>query len=353
MAKLMFTTVYDDVLSKIETMTRSNFDNEAYRISKFIRVKNQIIDQKYGCVDILLTNETIVAEYNRMLEQSGKTNLTFKEKQNLVNQMLFTGVLFTAQDIMIYRILLSHYINYQQNGIATITLDMIHNEYRGKTFMYKKDQGRYDKETLQAYINTFRKLMTLTINIRFSQSKLKSFKSFKDKDKTFFQHKMLIFHSQINSANVSEIEIRYSLGDFGTYICNSRQYGQLLPKELYQLRFNQIDTFNLAVYIARMIIINRRYRKEITIYVSTLLSRINKYDMKGYSTSLTYLKYLEALEPVKRNKKIKHIEEQLNLILDILVKEQKIKKYEYIGKFNYKFIRAEELALKMYLTKQR
>lgn len=346
MAKLMFTTVYDDVLSKIETMTRDNVDRDALINIKHIKVKNTIIDKKFGNVDISLINETLFSQYS-------KSATSLEVQKNLANQILVQMVLLTAQDIMIYRILLSHYINYQQNGIATITLDKIHNEYRGKTFMYKKGAERYDRETLQAYIKTFKKLRMLTINIRFSESKLNSFKSFKDKDKTFFQHKMLIFHNQITTDNVSDVEIKYSLGDFGTYLCNSRQYGQLLPNEMYQLRFNQIDTFNLAVYIARMIVINRRTRKEITIYVSTLLSRINKYDMKGYSTSYTYLKYLEELEPVKRNKKIKHIEEQLNIILDMLVKEHRIKKYEYIGKFNYKFIKAEDLALKIYLNKQR
>ncbi|MGM9875675.1 MAG: hypothetical protein ACI310_00400 [Bacilli bacterium] len=346
MAKLMFTTVYDNVLSKIETMTRDNVDIDTFRNIKHIKVKDKIIDKKYGVVDISLINENLFSQYSKSIT-------TLEATRNLANQILVQMVLLTAQDIMIYRILLSHYINYQQNGIATITLDKIHNEYRGKTFMYKKGSERYDRETLQAYIRSFRKLRMLTINIRFSESKLKSFKSFKDKDKTFFQHKMLIFHNQISIANVSDVEIKYSLGDFGTYICNSRQYGQLLPQEMYQLRFNQIDTFNLAMYIARMIVINRRCRKEITIYVGTLLSRINKYDMKGYSTSYTYLKYLEDLEPVKRNKKIKHIEEQLNIILDMLVKEHRIKKYEYIGKFNYKFIKAEELALKIYLNKQR
>ena len=243
MAKLMFTTVYDDVLSKIETMTRDNVDRNALRNIKHIKVKNEIIDKKCGNVDISLINETLFSQYTR--------NTTPLETQkNLANQILVQMVLLTAQDIMIYRILLSHYINYQQNGIATITLDKIHNEYRGKTFIYKKGAERYDRETLQAYIKTFKKLSILTINIRFSESKLKSFKSFKDKDKTFFQHKMLIFHNQITTDNVSDVEIKYSLGDFGTYLCNSRQYGQLLPQEMYQLRFNQIDTFNLAVYIA-------------------------------------------------------------------------------------------------------
>lgn len=53
------------------------------------------------------------------------------------------------------------------------------------------------------------------------------------------------------------------------------------------------------------------------------------------------------------NKLWKIIEEQLNIILDMLVKEHRIKKYEFIGKFNYKFIKAEELVLKIYFNKYR
>ena len=102
-----------------------------------------------------------------------------------------------------------------------------------------------------------------------------------------------------------------------------------------------------------MIVINRRNRNEITIHVSTLLSRINKYNMKGYSISLTYLEYLTQLDPIKRNKKIKHIQEQLNRILTTLAEENRIKKYEYIGKFTYKFIKQEELAIKLYFNKHR
>ena len=133
MAKMMFTTVYDDVLSKIETMTRKNFDNDEFRISKGIRVKRTIVDNKYGYVDIYLENQRMVQEYKQQLSRMGRTTpLSLEEKQIFVNQVLVQSILFTAQDIMIYRILLSHYINYQQDGIATITLDMIHNQYRGK-----------------------------------------------------------------------------------------------------------------------------------------------------------------------------------------------------------------------------
>lgn len=102
-----------------------------------------------------------------------------------------------------------------------------------------------------------------------------------------------------------------------------------------------------------MIVINKLSRKDVTIYISTILSRIIKYDKYGFSQSGTYLEYLKSLEPVKRNKKIKYIEKQLNYILGLLVNNKKISKYKYIGKFNYKFIKDEELAVKSRFIKHK
>lgn len=354
MKKIIYTTVYDAILSKLETMTRNRFDDDEFRNSKSIRVKDTIIDKKYGYVDIYVENQYILKmAHNQLVKSERTTPLSKLEMQRFVNSVLMNGILFTAQDIMIYRILISHFINYQQDGIATITLDMIHSQYRGKNYVYKSGVDRFDKQTLRAYINVFNKLSTLELTIRFGESKLKSFKYLQEKDRCFFKQKLLTFCSNININNISTAEIKYSLGDFGTYICTSKQYGQFLPPVFYQLRFNQIDTFNMAVYISRMIVINRRKRDSIIIHIGTLLSRINKYDIKGYNISFTYIDYLANIDPVKRNKKIKHIQEQLNFVLNVLVEENKIKKYEYLGKFNYSFIKHEELAIKLYFNKHR
>ncbi len=354
MEKIIYTTVYDAVLRKLETMTRRRFDDDEFRNCKSIRVKDTIIDKKYGHVDIYAENQYILKKAYNQLAKSGKTApLSKLEMQRFVNSVLINGILFTAQDIVIYRILISHFINYQQDGVATITLDMIHSKYRGKNYAYKSGVDRFDKQTLKAYINVFNKLSTLELTINFGESKLKSFKYLQEKGRYFFKQKLLTFCSDINVNNISTAEIKYSLGDFGTYICTSKQYGQFLPSVFYQLRFNQIDTFNMAVYISRMIVINRRKRDSVTIHISTLLSRINKYDTKGYNISFTYIDYLANIDPVKRNKKIKHIQEQLDYILNTLVEETKIKKYEYLGKFNYNFIKHEELAVKLYFNKHR
>lgn len=104
-----------------------------------------------------------------MINNNLQSSKEVKEKWE--NEVKDRGVILTAQDIMIYRILLSHYINYNVNGVAKIKLDTIHNEYRGKAFMYKKGAGRYDVETFKVYIGVIRKLRNTTIKINFGESK--------------------------------------------------------------------------------------------------------------------------------------------------------------------------------------
>lgn len=352
MTRLIITTVYDEVLHQLETLTRKNLDSDAIRTSKELRAKTTIIDRKYGYVDIALSNEYMIKQVELYLT-TNNLQTSKEEVKKWDNAVKDRGVILTAQDIMIYRILLSHYINYNVNGVAKIKLDTIHNEYRGKAFMFKKGDGRYDIETFKAYIAVIRKLRTTTIKIDFGESKLKSFKYFRERDKFFFCHKLLDFKNEIKVENVCNIEIEYSLGDLGKYFEVSKQYGQLLPIEIYQLRFNQIDTFNMAIYISRMVVMNRKKKSSCLIYISTLLSKFNKYDMKGISTSMTYLEYLNQLDPIKRNKKIKHIEEQIVYVLDLLKSNSKIKDYSFSSKFQYKYIKAEELSVRLYFEKMR
>lgn len=350
MAKLIITTVYDDILHHIETMTHKTIDIEALKHNQ-LKNKFEIIDKKYGYVEVILTNDTVIPEVNKKVAQSGKS-LTNDERIKIRNQVFQRGILFSAQDIIIYRILISHFINHQVNGIATITIDKIHKEYRGKSFKYAKGDERYDKATLDVYKRTLRKLSTINVMIRCSESRLKAFKYFKDKGIANMYHKLINIHKPVSSNCISNFSIEYDLGNLGTYYVVSRQYGQLLPKEIYSLNFNQIDTFNMAVYISRMIVMNRR-KKVYKIYVSTILSRIIKYNVKGYSIGKTYFDYIKELDSVKRNKKIKHIEEQLTYILDLLKANNYISKYEYSSKFQYKYIKAEELAVKLYFSKHR
>lgn len=298
---------------------------------------------------ITLINDKSVLKEQQLLSNS---NLSEEQQKLFYRLVILKHLLFTAQDIILYRILLSHYINNQVNGVATISLDIIHKGYRDKTFRYEKGKKKYNDDTFQAYINTLNKLMNIKAIINFTDSNLKIAKYYKSNEEYDISSPLLQISNGITRDNIDTVEIKYSLGKIGDYFVNSKQYGQLVPKEIYSLRFNQIDTFNIAIYVARMIIINKRWKKNINIYVSTILARTMKYNIKGYTSTLSYVKYLETLEAIKRNKKSKHIEEQLNYILELCKEKEIITDYKYTGKFQYKYIRDGELYVTILIGKK-
>lgn len=211
---------------------------------------------------------------------------------------------------------------------------------------------RITKETLEAYIRSFRKLKNIMVILDFSESNLKVAKNYKRSDKNQVKSKLLEICNTVNISEATTANIKYSLGAVGEYFLATKQYGQLLPKEIYSLRFNQIDMFNMAIYITRMIVINKRWSKDIKIYVSTLLTRTMKYNKKGYNILLNHLQYLERIDAAKRAKKIKQIEKQLNDILLMFKEKEIITDYKFHGKFQYKTIRDNELYVVILMGKK-
>ena len=349
MEKIIFTTVYDEVLHKIETIGFSNIDLK-YAYSTGV-IKGVILfeDRRGGSLQITLTNlESLIEEKRKFCNV-----LDTQEKiLAFIKSVIQKHVMLTAQDIMIYRILLAHYINNQENGCAVISLDKIHKIYRGKAISYGKNNEKYDKETLQAYSTTLAKLCSITVSLNFGESNLKVAKQFSNNEINCISGKLLGVTRNVNPQNIATTEFGYTLGKVGEYFIKSNQYGQFLPREIYSLRFNQIDTFNMSVYIAKMIVINRCKKKEITIHVSTLLNRIMKYDKKGYCTGQTYMNYLSKLDSVKRNKKLKYIEKQLNYILELLKSKESIERYKYNLNFMYKYIKDGELSVQIVVGKK-
>ncbi len=349
MEKIIFTTIYDEVLHKMETIGFNAIDLKQASTSGVISAVISFEDRSDGSLKIVLTN----SESLRREKSELNYELDTREKILLFLKLsIQKNIMFTAQDIIIYRILLAHFINNQVNGVATISLDKIHKLYRGKTISYNKDKRKYDDETLQAYINTFNKLSLIVGTLDFNRSNLKVAKQYSKEDVYSCSGPLLTISKNVNCENITTTEFRYSLGKIGDYFIKSNQYGQLLSQEIYSLRFNQIDTFNISIYIGRMIIINRCRKRKITIHISTLLNRIMKYDRKGYSTGLTYLEYLTKLDAVKRNKKLKYIEKQLNYVLDLLKEKNSIQSYKYNLSFKYKYIKDGELSVQILIGKK-
>lgn len=340
MERIIYTTIYDELLHRIETIGISEIDKSTLSVY-LLKAKTVMEDRKGGRLIITLSNFGGMKRDLELLNRSLK-------KEEEIQFFLYTlkrRLVFNAQDIFIYRILCSHWINNQVDGIATITLDKIHKTYRSKAFKYEKGKDKYDEETLNAYYRVFVKLIGINIALDFRQSHLQIANYYRFNDIEKINGNMLEIVGEIDKSTISKASIKYNLGVLGKYFLNTRQCGQLLPKEIYSLRFNQIDTFNMSIYISRMIIMNNKRKSDTRIVVSTMLLKIMKYDKSGTNRLITYSQYIAALDAVKRNKIIKNIEAQILYILELLKTKECISEYTIQGKFNYKYIKDGELSI--------
>lgn len=79
---------------------------------------------------------------------------------------------------------------------------------------------------------------------------------------------------------------------------------------------------------------------------------INEYDMvehikNGLPIGKSYIEYISKLEPKKRVKVMEQLKQQISFIFDELVKAEKIKEYEFQGKWSYKYMMEKELKIKI------
>ena len=127
MSRFMITTVYDEVLHKIETMSVGDIDFQALNDVHILKTSMLFKDSRKGQLKITVINDKAINSEREKLET---TQLTPEQQRVFNRQTIIKHFFLSAQDVILYRILLSHYINNQVKGVAVIKLDEIHKTYR-------------------------------------------------------------------------------------------------------------------------------------------------------------------------------------------------------------------------------
>lgn len=344
-------TFYEKTLSELEGLKNLNVDKVQLR-AEYISLVSNIDYKKNGTLKLMFGLNNCA--YRVLQEDFFKHLNTEEEMERLNSENVFnngkyivSNILLSSKEIMIYRLLLSHYIETSINGKASISIDELHLKLRQKCFKYGKE--KYEKETLREYHNTFIKLSLKTIHLNFSQCRAKVFSKYKYNNTEHIRCSLLnmsISFEELKTMNTNN-RFQYDLGEYGMFIKRGKHYNSLLPVSIYKLNFNQIDTFDMAIYIGTMIYLNKRKKQKHSIYLKSILEAINKYDKNGLPISKTYIEYISKLEPKKRVKVMEQLKHQISFIFDELVKEEKIKEYEFQGKWSYKYMMEKELKIKI------
>lgn len=341
-------TSYDKVLSTLEKLKISDVDKNM-RQSNYLQFAVELDYKKNGKAKIILqlSNPALNMYVNEFLIflYTAEEIKEMVAKKVVTEEFISSLILLSSKEIIIYRILLDNYIRNSEEGNAIISIDQLHHELRQKCFKYGSD--KYDETTIKEYYTALIKLSLKNILVNFVNCKAKAFEQYNKRGKTSFYDSFLhlgVTYDELKKMPTSK-EFKYSLGEFGKYLKNNRHYNSFLSSSIYHLNFNQIDTFNIAIYIGTIIYLNRKNKSKHSIYVRSILEAINKYNKNGLTMNKTYLEYIMELDSKKKVKAMNQLKKQIAFIFDELLNEDKIEKYTYSGKWTYKYILEKELKI--------
>ncbi len=252
---LEFHSCYDELLSKLFLMT--------YELRS---TKNSSIDNKSGTTVGLISKKPIVTE--RVVEHNSYYFLehNFYEGKTRIYNNVYD---LSAQEMIIYSLLLSKCIE-EKNEEQVIS-------YKEIQHMRNKRVGKsklLDDTTLKAYDKAFLGLCKKQIYYDLGDTREKYKITYRSS-----RHPLLIVHDVKVLCNGDKI-IKYSLGPFGKTLIESKRYSNLVPRKYFQLNFNETMTYQIALYVCKILFIERRKRKTtVTITLNSIMKNINKFMM--------------------------------------------------------------------------
>lgn len=259
-------TIHDELISNLILLNSKNI------------VYNDGLPSKVATIQGKRANISLVVglsnKYNNLIKRK-KHKKDISEKE--YNDFLQNNYSLTSQEIVVYLILLHHYIVSNQEN-AIITVKQINKYYRQiKTI----NDYLYD-----SYIKAIQGLNTKRVAYYIKKKYVNNHKltGFKD------NHKLL---NIVNGTKLNnDFRFEYNLGSLGKIIRDSKNYSTIVPKGIYSCKYSNINYLLVFLYISRMIYINRNQRKikqpikRITL--KKIFENICKYNKQGVNMCITY-----------------------------------------------------------------
>lgn len=296
---------YDELLSKLFMLSRG---------LKIGMEDKEAIDNKGKTSVSLISKIDRDGCYHTSFDYTdSKPNEEMKDYDNLFD--------LTAHEIIVYSLLLHKCIETQseKQEISYSELQQLRGKRVGKTTLL-------DSATSKAYDNALKGLCKKRVKYNLGDSKRK-------KKITYVkaEHYLLKIIDNVKVLSNGDKIIKYSLGKFGQTIIQSGQYSTLVPAAYFKINFKEVMSYQIALYICRIIFMQRRKNKPTTIKLISVMKNTSKfvnsekYGIVKYGCSLYYYNG----ENTKRywNTTIRKVEE----LLKILKSECKIKDYTSIN----------------------
>lgn len=299
-----FKSCYDELLSKLFLMTFEDNIN-------YTEVANNDGE----------TSISLISDEPQLIQRNTENNSCYYANNFTNNPCYYNNVFdLTAHEILIYSLLL-HKCIVEQSEVSTISykeLQQLRNKRVGNSKVV-------DDATLNAYDKAFEGLCSKRIKYDIGNSR-------QNKNITYRQYEQpLLMVWDLKELSNGDMIFNYSLGPFGKTLIESKRYSNLVPAKYFTLNFKEVMSYEIALYVCRMIYINKKKKKPIIITLNSIMKNISKF-MNTEKYGL--VKYCDALyysgPNVRRlwNSVIMKVIE----LLDTLKDELKIK--DYVGNYD-------------------
>lgn len=224
--------------------------------------------------------------------------------------------LFTTHELILLIILFDFKLKYPDNSIS---LSYIHQRYRnkriGKTYVMSKAD-------LDAYKIALNGLQTKMIMLKTNNTRYRFHQDHKE-----INNQSIFDITEINSKSNGDLIFKYSFKEYGEIISKSRRYSNMLPIDILRIPYKQIMKLYIALYISRLIFINRKKKKlEFTITIDSIMKNIRIHNVKGEDVGINLYQLVNS-QDIRKYSKSKLFNIYLNEVLEMIKLKEEIHDY--------------------------
>lgn len=239
--------------------------------------------------------------------------------------------LLTTQELFLIMILLDHYKKNDGLGVP-ISFRDIQVNYRNKRLGKSHYLPRRD---YVAYVRALNGLQDKWIKLDVKQRKRYHIKKIKYDNNPLLR----LYASRVECGDVV---FEYALGEFGDVLLQSKRFSDIIPIDIIRLSYQQITAVYLALYLSRLIFINKRKKNHtVTITVNSLMENVMIHKKNGMNTGKTLNEIL--LDDISNKYTyITTFKKHLRYVLDLFVRDGVIQTYKVIP------MELDEISIKNY-----
>lgn len=227
--------------------------------------------------------------------------------------------LFTIHELILWTILIDFRIKHPCTDYS-ISLSYIHKKYRGKRTGKTEVMSKSD---LDAYISALNGLQRKRINLKTGRTRLRYHQNNKE-----INNGRIFKITNITGKENGDLAFEYTLGNYGEIIYQCKRYSDMLPMSILKIPYKQIMKLYIAMYISRLIFINRRRGKsDFVITIESIMKNIRIHNADGIDTGINLYELMNE-KNLSKYSKLKLFNTYLNDVLEMLKLKGSINNYD-------------------------